>query len=495
MKLKFNIDEAVSRGKQLKRNWSFGFNTCHAALWLRKDLPAQADEMKRLGFQYVRFHNTISSYTGIYSENEQGQPQYDFTRFDAVFDRVLATGYYPFFEISYCPELLSPEKKSFLYYECYNNKPVDYEKWDALIEAIARHAVARYGLECVRKWYFEVWNEPDIAFESGQKEAYFELYDHTVLAVRRADNSLRVGGPATSKCLWIPEFIEHIVSGSAVSGGKPVPCDFISTHCYPSDLAFLPSDVGDVKLQNSNIMRQMFSSVRACMDASPLRELPLIMGEWNSSAGPMALNHDEKNNAAFIVKIFDELRDVIDGSLYWNMSDIYEEQGFHYIPFHGGYGLINVNGIPKSSYRAFELLNMLSGLELPAAKENAPESLGAIAAYDPEQGCAEILVYNYAEPDDPCPRECALQIELLGGGALCAQCDTLAITDKQGSAYEWWRAVGSPDFLDLDTLQFLMKKSQMAQAHSLLLRDGQNAPYRVEANLAPGDVQLFRIRL
>ena len=177
------------------------------------------------------------------------------------------------------------------------------------------------------------------------------------------------------------------------------------------------------------------------------------------------------------------------------MSDIYEEQGFHYIPFHGGYGLINVNGIPKSSYRAFELLNMLSGLELPAAKENAPESLGAIAAYDPEQGCAEILVYNYAEPDDPCPRECALQIELLGGGALCAQCDTLAITDKQGSAYEWWRAVGSPDFLDLDTLQFLMKKSQMAQAHSLLLRDGQNAPYRVEANLAPGDVQLLRIRL
>lgn len=495
MKLKLNVDEALSRGKPLKRNWSFGFNTCHAALWLREDLPAQADEMKRLGFRYVRFHNTISGYTGIYSEDADGRPQYDFERFDAIFDRVIEAGYYPFFEISYCPELLSPEKKSFLYYECYNNKPVDYQKWDDLVEAIVRHAIARYGLDCVRKWYFEVWNEPDIAFESGEKEAYFELYDHTVLAVRRADGRLRVGGPATSKCLWIPEFIDHIVNGSEISGGRPLPCDFISTHCYPSDLAFLPSDVGDVKLQNSNVMYEMFSAVRACMDASPLRGLPLIMGEWNSSAGPMALNHDEKNNSAFIVKIFDELRDVIDGSLYWNMSDIYEEQGFHYIPFHGGYGLTNVNGIPKSSYRAFELLNLLSGTEMAAVKEGAPDGLGAIAAFDPKQNCAEILVYNYTEPDEPHPQECTVQIELHGGSALCARCESLAINDEQGSAYEWWRRVGSPDFLNPDTMQLLVKKSQMQQSHRLLLREARDAAFRTECRLAPGDVQLLRVWL
>lgn len=491
--MKCELDLSNMSEQRINKAWNFGFNTCHAALWLREDLPAQADQIKELGFRYVRFHNTISSYTGIYSEDEQGNPVYFFDKLDQIIDRVLKAGYYPFWEISYCPELLAPKKKKFLFYECYNVEPVSFERWDELIRQIIRHFLERYGLECVKEWYFEVWNEPDIAYEDKTPETYFRLYDHTVLAVKSVCSRLRVGGPATSKCLWIEEFVKHIEQGSEISGYQQIPCDFISTHCYPSDLAFLPSAVGEVELQNSNVMYEMFAAAKKVIDGSALKGLPFIMGEWNSSAGPLAMNHDEKNNGAFIVKIFDELQDVIDGSLYWNMSDIYEEQGFHYLPFHGGYGLMTVNDIPKSSYNAFALLNQVEGFRVRPQYEGQRNGVGVLAALDDEKGCLNILLYHYVEPDDSRTQACEIEIVIKGIAKACVSSRTTAITDASGSAYEWWLQMGKPDFLNLEKLEFLMKKSRMEQTRNVLFREKGRSEYRIHELLQPSDVKLIQI--
>ena len=80
--MKCELDLSNMSEQRINKAWNFGFNTCHAALWLREDLPVQADQIKELGFRYVRFHNTISSYTGIYSEDEQGNPVYSFDKLD-----------------------------------------------------------------------------------------------------------------------------------------------------------------------------------------------------------------------------------------------------------------------------------------------------------------------------------------------------------------------------------------------------------------------------
>lgn len=270
---------------------------------------------REAGFQYIRFHNILSSQVGIYHENEAGEPVYDFEKFNKIFDTIIQNGMLPFMEISFCPEALKCSEKVIMHYKGSTSKPSSYEKWTQLIKKIICNVIERYGIKCVKKWYFEVWNEPDLIFFDGGMEDYFELYDYTVLAIKSVNQSLKVGGPATSKCAWISEFIEHIETGSKISGFKPLPCDFIATHAYPSDLPFLSNAAGKVELQKSEVLLQLYSSVKERIDNSSLKGIPLIMGEWNSSAGPLAWNHDEKNNAAFIVKAMSELKDIKHGKI------------------------------------------------------------------------------------------------------------------------------------------------------------------------------------
>ena len=47
------------------------------------------------------------------------------------------------------------------------------------------------------------------------------------------------------------------------------------------------------------------------------------------------------------------------GYSYWTFSDIFEENYFPSVPFHGGFGLLNMHGIAKPAYRAFEMLHRL----------------------------------------------------------------------------------------------------------------------------------------
>lgn len=480
--------------KPIRTVWNFGYNTCHAALWLRDDLPRQIKTIRELGFQYVRFHNIFSSQVGIYSENSNGEPVYNFDKFHKIFDLIIQNGLLPFMEIGFCPEALKISEKVLMHYKASTSKVSSYEKWTQLVKKLLIDAIDRYGLECVKKWYFEVWNEPDLIFFDGDMDDYFELYDHTVLAIKSVEPSLRVGGPATSKCAWISEFIEHIETGSKINGFKPLPCDFISTHAYPSDLPFFTKAVGDVKLQNSNVLTQMYTLVKEKIDDSSLKGLPLIMGEWNSSAGPLAFNHDEKNNAAFIVKTMNELKDTIDGSLYWNLSDIFEEFGFQYIPFHGGYGMFNVNGIPKSSYNAFKLLSMVDGKEIKAEqnRENQ-DGTGIMASLDKNNGLLNILLYYYVEPDAKESEPWNTSISIQGIKSYTAAYQSFAINEHSGSAYEWWKRLGSPDYLTLETMQYLTEKSKMEEYSKTVFSDKSSDTYTLNETLYPGDVKLIQI--
>ncbi len=489
MPMKININKEKSK-KQLSRPWTFGINTCHAKLWLRDDLPRHAKiASEKCGFKYVRFHNILSEDLGVYTENEKGDPIVCFEKFDLIFDKVIACGYLPFFEISFCPPKLSSGDRRICFYKADITVPNSFAKWSYLIEKIAEHVIERYGIGCVEKWYFEVWNEPDIFFD-GTIEDYFELYDYTACAIKRVNKNLRVGGPATSKCLWIKEFIEHIEAGSEVTGYKSVPCDFISTHAYPSDLAFLDGDYSDVSLQSSNVMRKLYSRVRELTDNSSLRGKPVIMGEWNSSAGPLAENHDEKNNGAYIVKILDDVKDIIDGSLYWNLSDIYEEPGFHYTPFHGGYGLFNVNDIPKSSFNAFFLLNKLDGSEPEVFWENKKSGIGAIAA--DKDGVLRILLYYYKEPDEKVSDEKeSIEIEITGIKSETAVCRISSVDSEGGSPYELWNSTGRADYVNAEILNHLSAASELHKSSKILHKNA--AYYTLTEQLEQGDIKLLEI--
>ena len=481
-------------GNPINPVWNFGYNTCHAALILRDDLPSQIKESKELGFKYIRFHNIFSKEVGVYTESERGEAVYNFENFDKIFDTVIESGYLPFMEISFCPEAMKKSEKTIMYYKASTSIPASYEKWNNLIEKTTNHIIERYGIECAKKWYFEVWNEPDLIFFDGNMDDYFELYDNTVLTIKKVNSDLKVGGPATSKCAWISEFINHIEKGSEISQFKPLPCDFIATHAYPSDLPFYTKAHGDVKLQKSDVLKKMFTEVKEKIENSTLKGTPLIMGEWNSSAGPLAFNHDEKNNGAFIVKTLMDLKDVIDGSLYWNLSDIFEEFGFQYKPFHGGYGLFTVNSIPKSSYNAFKLLNMVQGDEAKASVNgDLSNGFGILAGFDKSNNVFNILLYYYIEPDSDGLLPQDITISVSGINSETVSFMSYEINDESGSSYEWWKKLGSPEYLTPETMQFLYEKSKMQKKTKILFRKKDSKEYSFNETINPGDVKLIQI--
>ena len=110
-------------GKQINKVWNFGYNTCHAALLLREDLPGQIKMAREAGFRYIRFHNILSSQVGIYHENEAGEAVYNFEKFNKIFDTIIQNGMLPFMEISFCPEAFKCSEKVIMHYKGNTSTP------------------------------------------------------------------------------------------------------------------------------------------------------------------------------------------------------------------------------------------------------------------------------------------------------------------------------------------------------------------------------------
>src|SRR5204862_464451 len=85
-------------------------------------------------------------------------------------------------------------------------------------------------------------------------------------------------------------------------------------------------------------------------------DLPLFYTEWGASSEPGNPLHDEPWAAAFAVRSVMEAAGLVECYAWWTFSDLFEEEFLSPVPFHGGFGLLTIHGIPKPAYRAFELL-------------------------------------------------------------------------------------------------------------------------------------------
>src|SRR5271167_1786543 len=186
--------------------WEQMFGSGRAILTLRDSYRHDLRDVKQItGFEYVRFHAVFHDEVGIYDEDSQGHPLYNFTYVDQIYDGLLANGVRPFVELSFMPKKLAARDILHpFWYKPNVSPPKDWNEWDDLISQFARHLVVRYGIDEVALWYFEVWNEPNLDFWAGdpKQATYWQLYDHTVRAIKSVDSHLRVGGPSTAQAAW-----------------------------------------------------------------------------------------------------------------------------------------------------------------------------------------------------------------------------------------------------------------------------------------------------
>lgn len=321
---------------------------------LRADWQAQLRRAHHdLGFRYVRFHGLLSDDMGTLICHQE-KMLYSFFNADQIFDFLLSIGMKPFVELSFMPSALKSGDKTVFSYQGNISPPKDYQAWATLINKLTRHWVARYGLQEVRTWFFEVWNEPNLAeLWSGTQAEYFKLYRFTVEAIKAVDASLKVGGPATAKNAWVAEFLDF-------GEQNHLPIDFVSTHHYPTDAFGEESDDTETQLSKSkrSILRE-----QAKQTAQQAQGKPVYYTEWNASSNPRDPLHDEPYAAAFVVKTILEAHGLMEAYSFWTFSDIFAENYFPSQPFHGGFGLLTLHGIAKPTYRAFQLLHRL-GREL-----------------------------------------------------------------------------------------------------------------------------------
>lgn len=412
--LRFGAQDIAS---PLVHFWSHCVGAGRAQEGLRSNWQRHLEmAVKHCGFRYLRFHGLFHDDMCVYREQE-GRPVYNWQYIDDLFDRLLEIGIRPFVELGFFPkDIAAPDSKTQFWWKGNVTPPENFDKWAALIDQFVRHLLQRYGADEVRQWYFEVWNEPNLypAFWDGTRSQYFELYRVTVQKIKAIDPALRVGGPATSnfvpddrfegekedvsrqvtfqmkdlgegqwRGVWIEAFLAFCAS-------HRLPVDFISSHPYPTDF---PLDTGGIHRPRTRPVastRDDLTWLRRTVAASPYPHAEIHLTEWSSSPSPRDHSHDSLPAATFIVRANIEASGLADSLSYWVFTDVFEESAAGDTVFHGGFGLINFQGIVKPTFHAYRFLHRL-GIEEIA------RTPGIIATRD-DQGLLRILVYHY--PDE-----------------------------------------------------------------------------------------------
>ncbi len=412
--------------------WEQTFGSGRAILSLRESYRQDLRAMKRAtGIQYVRFHAIFQDEVGLYDEDAQGRPVYNFSYIDQLYDGLLENGVRPFVELSFMPrKLSSTEKVHAFWYKQLPNPPRDYAKWDDLIFQFTTHLVQRYGIAEVSHWWFEVWNEPNIDFWTGEpkQSTYFTLYDHTARAVKKANLGLRVGGPSTAQAAWVDSMIDHCVRGA-------VPLDFVSTHVYANDTA---EDVFGTKekIERSEMVARAVRHVHDQVKRSQRPELPIFWSEYNATYANEVAVTDSAFMGPWLANNIRQCDGLTDMMSYWSFSDVFEEQGVVKTPFYGGYGLIAEGGVPKAAFNAFAMLHRLGERRMETGSEN-------VLATKRADGTIVLALWNYAPPGKDGP---ARQFRLLIDGWPNARFSVEQVDPTHGSALGVWEAMGRPAF-------------------------------------------------
>ncbi len=398
----------------LPHMWSKCVGAGRACEGLRAKWQEQLREAKKeCGFEYIRFHGLLAEDMFV-CQMVNGKLVYNWYYIDALYDFLLEIGMRPIVEFGFMPPALASGTQTQFWWRGNVTPPRDFTQWGDLIYALVSHWKERYGLEEIRRWYYEVWNEPNLhGFWGGTRSEYFELYRHTALAVKRVDSQLRVGGPATSNFVPDDRFdferedvskhLTHLVENLdslkwhgvwiedflAFCEREKLPVDFVSCHPYPTDFALDGHGKSRGRSRGKDSIHDDMCWLKEIVERSPYAGAELHLTEWSSSPSPRDCAHDWLPAADYIVRSNIHCAGLADSLSYWVFTDIFEEGGSGAEAFHGGFGMMNMHGVKKPSFHAYRFLHQL-GSEVVERLEEGIVTRKA-------EGTVQALLYNYGK--------------------------------------------------------------------------------------------------
>ncbi|MCM4156946.1 hypothetical protein [Gramella sp. AN32] len=502
--------------------WSKVVGAGRANEGLRAGWLEQLEQVQEnCGFEYVRFH-------GLFHEDmfplveEKGELVYNWQYVDDLFDRMLEHDVRPFVELSFLPDSMAAEDSKTVFWWEANITPADdtFEKWHDLVKAFTQHCVDRYGIEEVVTWYFEVWNEPNLypLFWDGTKSQYFEMYKQSALAVKSVDKRLKIGGPSTSNFVpddrfagettndeaseevfasddinaldwhgvWIEDFLEYC-------NKENLPVDFVSCHPYPTDYAFNPeTGKGKGLTRHVQSTKEDLEWLNKTIAESAYPDVEIHLTEWNTSPSSRDEMHDRLPAAAYIVKTNLDCIGLTNSLAFWTFTDIFEEKGGASSIFHGGFGMLNFQGLEKPSYHAYRMLNEL-GTEkiynddyLFVSKKSGDGKIVALAYNYPQE-------YENSVPAGANKREQGtnkkLDFELTGLKA--GTMFKIEIMDKDhGNIHNFWEDMGKPEPPTREEVQVM--KDYANNMKTKYIKADKNGVLSVNRDITPWSLVLIK---
>jgi xylan 1,4-beta-xylosidase len=475
------VNASTSSGP-LKPIWRF-FGADEPNYAYMKDGKKLIAEQGKLAPQKVfyRAHNLLTTgdgtpalkwgSTNAYTEDAQGNPVYDWTIVDRIFDTYLQRGVKPYVQIGFMPKALSikpepyqhkwtPEAKYDEIYTGWAYPPKDYKKWGDLAYEWAKHSVEKYGRAEVEQWYWETWNEANIGYWRGTPEEFRKLHDYAIDGVRRALPTAKVGGPDTAGHggQFMRDFLEHQLRGKNFATGKVgTPIDFVAFHAKGR-----PSYVdGHVRMGISNQLATIDEGFRIIASFPEIKPKPIVIGESDPEGcaacqGPQLRYRNTTMYSSYTAASFARKHDLaerhgvnLEGALTWAFE--FEDQ-----PYFAGFRALATNGINLPVFNVFRMFSRMGPERIPATSDAARDldamlkegvrdrpDVAALASRGNRR--VTILAWHYHDDDVPGPAaEVALAVDGLGVKQGKAKLQHFRIDAEHSNAYTAWQQMGSP---------------------------------------------------
>jgi xylan 1,4-beta-xylosidase len=486
---------------------------------------------------YVRVHNLLTTgdgtgslkwgSTNVYTEDAAGNPVYDWTILDRIFDAFSEAGVKPLVELGFMPQALSTHPEPYRHnfprdnvgtiYTGWAYPPKDYHKWSELIFHVVSHLRERYGDAALESWLWEVWNEPDIGYWQGTPQEYFKLYDFAVDAVLKAYPAARIGGPDTTgpgsprSAEFLRLFLEHCAHERNLANGKTGSrVDFVSFHPKGS-----PKWMSDhVQMGLARQLETIEKGFEIVASQPEWRSTPIVLGEWDPEGcaacsalqNPQNSYRDGPLYAAYTAEALDRTLDLakkkqvsLEGVVTWAFE--FEDQ-----PYFAGFRELATNGIDKPVLNAFRMFGLLGQERLTVASSGTlntediirsgvrgPADINAIATRGEHE--MAILVWNYHDDDLPTP-PAAIEVDVRGlpKDLTRAAVEHFRVDAAHSNAYSMWLKIGSPQSPLPAEYEALQAGGQLQLLESPTWHTMERGSLRLSFLLPRQGVSLIRLR-
>jgi xylan 1,4-beta-xylosidase len=477
---------------------------------------------------YIRAHFLLASGDGkpdlkwsssnVYTEDAQGNPVYDWSILDQIFDAYAAAHVRPMVELGFMPKALSnhpdpyhigwPLKEGEV--EGWSFPPKDYGRWQELARRVAAHMVERYGRETVSTWYWEVWNEPNLPYYwRGTEAEYLRLYDSAVAGLRQALPNAIVGGPATTgpgpngnSSQYLRDFLAHCKAAKT-------PLDFISFHVKGQPNVVL----GHVQMGLDHELNNAAAGFAIVREFPQFAKLPIILSEADPEGCAACSARLYPPNAyrngplyavytAAAMKGLFELADRAQVNLISMLTWAFEFEGK---PYFEGYRTLATNGVDKPVLNFFRMAGLMGGDRVAVTSSaatpvdviqqkgvrQAPD-IDALATRAP--GHAAVLLWNYHDQDLPAPGvSVTVTIHGFPSPVDRVLVQHYRIDDDHSNAYRVWKELGSPQEPTPEQYARLQAAGQLQLLDSPTWMTANHGAITVDVQLPRNALSLLRM--